>query len=98
MSAFLLVCDDPRKSTDMCDLLASAMQNAGVDNDVVGFDSLILVAPAAILATLLSSLPAGSQAKVVARVDRDLSGIRDQDLSRFLPLHLICRSCSGLIA
>lgn len=62
------------------------------ENNIRCFDSLILVAPCSILDTLRSSLPPDAPAKIVACVNRDLSRIRDQELCRHLPLHLVCRS------
>jgi hypothetical protein len=67
------------------------LKDARID-DIKCFDSLILVAPCAILEALRGSLSTDAPAKIVACVNRDLSRIRDQKLSRYLPLHLICRS------
>ncbi len=61
-------------------------------NNTQCFDSLILVAPCTILDTLRASLSLDAPTKIVACVDRDLSRIRDQELCRYLPLHLVYRS------
>ena len=55
------------------------------------FDFLVIVAPPFLLEMLRSSLPAGIVDKVVACIGRDLSRVRDQNLPRYLPLHIVYR-------
>jgi hypothetical protein len=61
-------------------------------NNTRSFDSLILVAPYAILDTLRDFLSADAPEKIIACINRDLSRIRDQELRHYLPLHLVYRS------
>lgn len=56
------------------------------------FDSVILVAPCAILDTLRASFCSDDPARIIACVTRDLSRIPDRELRYYLPPHLVYRS------
>ena len=91
VSSCLFICGGPRESANIRNMFAVILRDAGIDAHLAAFDSLILVAPSVVVDTLASSMPLDVRQKIVAHVDRDLSGARDQDLLRLLPLHLVSR-------
>lgn len=81
-----------RIASDIHRFLTQTFRDLGMGDDIDALDSLVIIASSVAPETLLSCLPAHLRKNVLACISRDLSRVRDRDLSRHLPLHLVYRS------